>query len=260
MAVENKISTIAMCHVDPQSMSVELPQYEIDALKSACKVQVLLNCFKNDFAKWGLSNIICISNVVPQFHDKEIKKYNHDNNTIIFVGRLEKIIKRPHILIEVFALVADKHPTCKVKFYGSNDNKKYVKEMKRRINHFNLNNRVEFCGTTTNIYDMMLQADIFVSTSNFEGFHLAVTEAMSIGLPVLGFKSCKSLNEIIIDGETGLLANDINDMADKLSRLMGNRALRKSLGGSAHVSMKKYSPKIIWDRWNDVIEETINNY
>ncbi|MDO4920608.1 MAG: glycosyltransferase [Phascolarctobacterium sp.] len=256
-ATNNRIPTIAMCHTDPQSILDNVPQSEMAAWKNAYKVQVLLESYRKSFLDIGIHNIICIPNVVPQFSESDIKnKYN--TNTIVWVGRLEKIVKRPHILIDVFSLIAADFPQWNIKFYGSDDNAKYLNDIKAKISQHNLNNIIEFCGITKDIFSVMKEAEIFVSTSKFEGFPLAVTEAMSIGLPVVGFRNCNALADIIIDGETGILADDVSDMANKLSMLMENKILRKNIGYKAHLAMSKFSPEVVWDKWKEIVEDAIS--
>ncbi len=42
----------------------------------------------------------------------------------------------------------------------------------------------------------------------YEGFPLFCSEAMTAGLPIVGYKSCNAIANIIEDGKTGLLADE----------------------------------------------------
>ena len=90
----------------------------------------------------------------------------------------------------------------------------------------------------------MRQADIFAFPSAYEGFSLALTEAMGAGLPVLGFSDAPSVGELIEHEKTGLLALDEADFTYQLERLMKDRNLRVQFGANAHESMKKYAPEV----------------
>ena len=63
---------------------------------------------------------------------------------------------------------------------------------------------------------MVSNASVCAFPSKYEGFPLALTEAMSAGLPCVGFKSCTGVNGLIVDGENGFLVEDgICDFAKK---------------------------------------------
>ena len=63
---------------------------------------------------------------------------------------------------------------------------------------------VHFLGHRDDVPSLMAAADLFVLPSRFEGHPLAVLEALSAGLPVVGTRVC-GLDEAVISGETGLL-------------------------------------------------------
>ena len=87
---------------------------------------------------------------------------------------------------------------------------------------------------------------------------LALTEAMAAGLPAIGYKSCPSVNELIIDGYNGFLCDDgIDDFAEKLKILMSDAELRKKMGENARKSMEKFAPEKIWDQWEALIKEVV---
>ena len=105
-----------------------------------------------------------------------------------------------------------------------------------------------------NVLERLRYSDIFVLPSESEGFSLALTEAMSVGLPVVGYKNCSSVNALIVNGKNGFLCEDgIDDLAEKLSVLMQNKNLRVRFGVNSHEMMKEYAPKKIWDKWENLI-------
>ena len=111
-------------------------------------------------------------------------------------------------------------------------------------------------GTTNNVNDVLNQGDIFVFPSAYEGFGLTLAEAMSIGLPGIGYKNCSAVNELIQDGVNGLLADDgVDSLAEKMQQLMGNQEMRARFGKAAHEAMKQYDSAIIWDEWEKLIAE-----
>lgn len=81
--------------------------------------------------------------------------------------------------------------------------------------------------------------DIAAVPSREEGFGLSALEAMAAGVPVVASR-VDALQEVVREGLTGLLCqvDDPVSLADALARLVGDAALRQSLGaaGAAHVA------------------------
>ena len=79
---------------------------------------------------------------------------------------------------------------------------------------------------------------------------------MSAGLPVIGYKNCPAVNELIKDGENGYLCEDgVNEFAQALDKLMSDEKLRKKMGKAAKEDMKQYDSEKIWDMWEKLIEQ-----
>lgn len=91
------------------------------------------------------------------------------------------------------------------------------------------------------IYGAIKGFDVAVmpSRGGLEGFGLSALEAMAAAVPVVASR-VDALQEVVLEGVTGLLCNvdDSVGLADALARLVGDAALRQSLGaaGAAHVA------------------------
>lgn len=89
-------------------------------------------------------------------------------------------------------------------------------------------------------------------------FPLALTEAMATGLPSVGFRSADAVNELIVDGENGILCEDgVSAFVQGLERLMKEPALRSAMGRQAVADMKPYYPEAVWNQWQMLIDEQI---
>src|SRR5262249_26585801 len=64
--------------------------------------------------------------------------------------------------------------------------------------------RVHLPGRVPDVAAWLRRASVFVHPARWEGFGLAVLEAMLAGLPVVA-SNVSSLPELVLDGETGLL-------------------------------------------------------
>jgi glycosyltransferase involved in cell wall biosynthesis len=75
------------------------------------------------------------------------------------------------------------------------------------------------------------RAAVVACPSHREGFGIACAEAMAHGKPVVA-SAVGGLLDLVVDGETGLLVppGDVDALREALERLLGDRALRRSLG------------------------------
>lgn len=252
-------SIITMFHFDPNTVLKTASSNEIEAINKSTFVQVLTPSYKNYVESlFPNSRVVCIPNPVSQYRIKADLSVEKKFHKIINVARLYKKQKRQHILIQAFAQLADEYPNWNLEFWGEEQNRKkykYTDELLNYISDHQLENRVLLKGTTQNILQLYLNSDIFCLPSAYEGFCLALTEAMSAGLPIVAFKSCPSIKDIIVDGQTGLLADDdVDSLANKLRVLMDDSELRQRLGINAHREMEKFAADKIWQQWDKIIK------
>jgi N-acetyl-alpha-D-glucosaminyl L-malate synthase BshA len=92
---------------------------------------------------------------------------------------------------------------------------------------------VQFLGERTDLPSVLRGADLFLLPSETESFGLAALEAMSCGVPVIASR-VGGVPEVVIDGETGLLApvGDVAAMAAHVVRLLADAPLRARLGAA----------------------------
>jgi len=199
-------------------------------------------------------NIVCIPNIVPQYKEQS----DVTSHTIIFVGRIAEQ-KRPWLIIEAFALLKEEYSDWKIELWGEENVEPHISERVRLlIQKYDLKDRILFCGTTLEVQDKLRRASIMLMPSSQEGFCLALTEGMSMGLPAVACKDCSTLNTLVRHGENGFLCEPTpEDIALQLSKLMDSYELRKKLGNQAKEDMKQYRPDIVYDKWESLMHEVI---
>lgn len=229
------------------------------ALNKADAVQVLLHSHVETIKKYYYGEVSVIGNAVESITcgknanlSKKKEKY-----TILNISRLDKF-KRQDLLIKAFALIAPKYPDWEVHLYGQfqpAEHQSYIESLTKK---HNLEYQVKYLGVTDSPVEKLEHADIFVLPSDFEGFSLATAEAMSVGLPCIGFKDCGGVNELILHNITGFLTEKTpEDLAKHLEILINNAELRVKFGENSKERIQEFSPDIIWDKWENLIKQTI---
>ena len=255
------VPVIVMSHGDPEDYFHTYPPKEIAALEKSSVCQVLMPSFVAPLKKrFPDLPVKVIGNVIPQYKDRANLSAEKNFYKIIFVGRLVRNHKRPHLLIEAFTKIAKDFPDWIVELWGADSKKSYTESLRKKISKAGLNDRIFLKGTTNEVEKVLRDGDIFVFPSAYEGFGMTAGEAMSAGLPVVAYKNCSAINELVQDGATGFLCDDgVEPLAEKMSLLMKNRELRIKMGAAARESMKKYSPEKIWGEWQKLLNEVLKN-
>ena len=111
--------------------------------------------------------------------------------------------------------------------------------------------RVRFMGVQPHVASLLAEAHVFLLPSRYEGFGLAVAEAMAAGLPVV-VSDVPGVREVAgADGECGYLVDPASSgaIAERLRRLAGNPPLRASMGARGRVRARRFD-----------LRETVNSY
>ena len=255
------VPAVLMIHGAAHGISwVAHTRQRIEKINTCPHLQVLHHSFVPEIRKIYHGSIHVIPNGVPQVAEKDMADLTVEKpqKTIAMISRLEPG-KQQHLLIQSFHLLTKKYPEWKVEIYGPPIGQTYFRKLKKMIVSLGLVGQIELLGTTDCPLDVLRQADIFAFPSRSEGFSLALTEAMAVGLPCVGLKQTPSVNELIVDGVNGFLAdNTPEDFAEKLKILMDDRNLRVKMGKAGHEMMKQYAPERVWHQWEELIETVVH--
>ena len=255
LGISKSISIVTMSHGNPEDYFAFYPVLSLEAVKQSDVNQVLLPSFKKVLDRHLPNNkIVVIGNVVPQFTSQLDLTIPKDVHKILFIGRLAKGHKRPHLLIEAFSKVANQFPNWIVELWGADENKAYKAQLELMIKQANLTDRVLFKGITRDVESVLSTGDIYAMMSASEDFGLSMAEAMAKGLPVIACDTWLGVSDMVQDGYNGILVKDNpTDIALGLEKLMGNSELRSILGRQAVNSMKRFAPDIIWSQWEELL-------
>jgi len=214
----------------------------------------------NGYPRSLKKHIESIANAVNQ--PEECAQPNIPNSNgefvLLAVGRLEIFQKQYDCLIHAFARISAKHPLWILKIFGDGPDKTNLLGL---ISEYGLENRIMILESTADIFPKYVKANLFVIPSLWEGFPNSLSEAMSHGLPAVGFSQAEGVNHLIHDGKSGWLANGLDnpdELAEVLSSAMDDPSARIKRGEQARKQMEKYQPEKIFDQWARLVNELIN--
>ena len=187
--------------------------------KIVCQSNYMQKDLVNNY-NFPIDKTIVISNPIDIKNIEKLSnidlKYPFSTQTInlITVGQF-RYQKRHDLLLKTVAKL-DKNYTLTL--IGDGLKREELKELAKKLG---IIDRVAFLGYQKNPYAYIKQADIFVLTSEFEGFPNVVLEANLCGLPVISFESIGVDAEIIEEGINGKLSPfpDINKLATTIENI-----------------------------------------
>jgi len=222
----------------------------------ASRITVQMDSYRSYYPEYLRKKIVHISNPVVEFENKARPGKNNIDarNILLNLGRLS-YQKNQTVLLRAFAQIAAHFPQWKLRLVG--DGEDYEK-LSNLTNDLAIEKQVEFAGAINDISAEYSRANIFCFPSLWEGFPNALSEAMAHGLPVIGYNACEGTNELIQDGVNGILVEggfSETKLADAMKILMQNEEKREIFGRNAQLITKKYSPELIFNQWELLLEE-----
>jgi glycosyltransferase involved in cell wall biosynthesis len=168
-----------------------------------------------------------------------------EERVVLFVGRFARE-KGVEYLLRAIPHILETLPKTVFMFIGGGASETEKQVMEKLANDLNIGGSVRFLGKIPHdcLGDYYARADVLVMPSLSEGHAIVPLEALACGTPVIGTR-IPGIIETIADGYNGLLVAPENPgaIAEAVIRVLGNEALRTTLGQHARPSVEKYS----WD-------------
>lgn len=180
-----------------------------------------------------------------------------ENKHCISVGRLTPSKNFPE-LIQVWALVSERHPDWILDIYGRGGQKK---KLQKQIDAAGLTGKVLLHDPVSDIWAKLRESSCFLFTSLNEGMPLALVEAAGAGLPCVSYDIDCGPSEIIEEGVTGYLVSphDVSTFAQRVCTLIEDEELRKRMGKAAVGICGRFKKENIMPMWKELFENTANS-
>lgn len=198
---------------------------------------------KSDYSRGVKAGIIDASKAFIVYNGVNLSKYTNaydphknfkniiradDRKILLSIGRLHRQ-KGFQVLLEAAKQVINKYPKSLFVIVGEGEEKQFLLKRKEdlRISDENF----MFVGETADVSTYLVDADIFVMPSLWEGFPYAILEAMLFKKPIIS-TNVDGIPEAVVDKETGLLVppNNPDALADAILYMMNRPDLAIQYG------------------------------
>lgn len=241
LVVRNKIPTIFTAHGWSFNVGVPVWQKWLGILSEkicgfyTTKIIAVCNFVQDYGLKYHvapLNKFIVIYNGVKTV--EPISKNISDKIRLVFVGRLATP-KDPLLLLEAIADSSIKE-LVELSIIGTGMQKDSLEEFVK----LNKLKQVKFLGSLSReqVFGILIQSDIFVLPTNWEGFPYTILEAMSYGLPVIA-ANVGGIREVVTP-DVGFLfkKGDSGSLKTMLEKLVIDSDLRTKMGIMAKNKVK----------------------
>jgi len=235
--------------------------YKTKKLKFLCKIcPILCNGYifqtakvQNMFPDFIKNKSIVIPNAISNPDVYLFEHFGNKQKKIVNVGRLNNH-KGQDTLIKAFAEVVKVLPEYELVIYGEGELRD---ELQTLINSLKLENKISLPGTANNVISRVVECEIFIMSSRYEGMPNALLEALAIGMPCIS----TDCTDLIDDGKNGLMVevDNISQMANALIKLIENQELQKKIASEARKVLKQHSADSIYSRYYEYFKRVYEN-
>lgn len=226
-------------------------------LKTACRRASRVTCLNREErrflldSKWSDAERVAI--VAHSAHERFFLEPRSARpvRTLLFVAQWLPI-KGIDALTTAFTTLARRHPDLVLVCAGTLLSERDVKaafpdDLRSRV-------RVLPRVDQPRLVDVYREADVFVFPSNYEGFGVAVLEAMAAGLPIVA-TSTGVAGDALVDRDSALLVppRDPEALAQAIDRLIADEALRTRVGSGARAAAENYREAARVSEWADAL-------
>lgn len=203
------------------------------------------NWFSKEIQEKGVVIENPISDNLPEPYTGIRKK------SVVTAGRLEPQ-KNQKLLMDAFEIFSKEYPDYTLEIYGKG---RLEEELKAYSEELGLTG-VTFKGYVHDVPKQMLDAGMFVLSSDFEGMPNALMEAMSIGLPCISTDCpCGGPASMIQNGENGMITplGDKEALAKAMLRMAADLDKSKEMGREAAKIKNRFTKEAIVEKWKDLL-------
>ncbi|KRM60968.1 hypothetical protein FC26_GL000094 [Paucilactobacillus vaccinostercus DSM 20634] len=228
----------------------------IRGIKSANQIVCLTQDAVLAFNKYN-HNITLIHNPLSFNMTTKVPEFKGFN--VAFVGRItfEQDQKGLDLLVKIMQKLPD---SIRLNIAGAGDEKS-EKKFQRLVKSYGISQQVNWNGAKMGhaLIEHYQSSSVFISTSRTEGFSLVILEALSLGVPVISFKTAGAI-EILENGRYGILIDnyDIEKFACEIVRMLNDHELWSKYQALSLERAKDFKIENIVQVWRELFVRLVD--
>ncbi|GBE17613.1 GDP-mannose-dependent alpha-(1-6)-phosphatidylinositol monomannoside mannosyltransferase [archaeon BMS3Abin16] len=174
------------------------------------------------------------------------------------VTTISRLVKKKNIidLVKISPLLLEEFPDLKFTIVGNGPEKKTIQREIRAQGseeRFNLVDSVPH----EEVYRYLAGSSVFVLPSSDEAFGISLLEAMACSIPVVA-KNGSGASDIVVHGENGYLADDLDELKRFTRELLQDPLKRKAMGCRGRRTAKRFDWARVSDQVVDVYRDVLS--
>lgn len=175
------------------------------------------------------------------------------SNRILWAGRISEE-KRPFELIRIFEIVLKNIPDAELYIVGSGE-PNLVKQLVDYGRSRKILDHITLTGFQVDVNQFYEQSDVFLLTSAYEGFSMALFEAQSHGLPIVMYELPYLA---LTEDNKGIITVDqlaFEDAGNALIEILTNQEKYEHLSKESYENAKKFSSIDLHKKWHQILSD-----
>lgn len=168
--------------------------------------------------------------------------------------------KNLKVLLKAFEIFSETYTDYVLDIYGdaNKEGDEYKKEVEKYAKTLTCCSRIRFYPACADVHQKVLNAKMFVSSSDYEGLSNSMLEAMAIGLPVIVTDCANGGERMCIDnGENGIIVSrrDPYALAAAMVKLASDEKMGENISRNAKTIRERFSHIEVFGVWKALIDK-----
>jgi glycosyltransferase involved in cell wall biosynthesis len=189
----------------------------------------------------------------------DVSKFPMKNETItdlkILWVRAFTSIYNPEVPVRVLHQLLKTHPAATLTLVGPD--KGCQAEIEDLVKELGVAHKVEFVGSVKNedLYKYYQSHSVFLNTTSYESFGVAVMEAAACGIPIIS-NAVGEIPYLWENGQNILLVNNnrIDEYCRQIDKLVSNQGFGESIALNARKKAEEFSWENVKHKWIEILQ------
>jgi glycosyltransferase involved in cell wall biosynthesis len=225
-----------------------------------CRYVSVSQATRSELANLGVDagRVSVIPNGTPEVSDVSgVSVARSPTPALVVLGRLVPH-KQVEVALHTVAALAGEFPELSLVVAGHGWWEPRLRDLARQLG---VEQRVRFAGFVTERekHALLAWAWLALTPSLKEGWGLTIVEAGARQTPTIAFRNAGGVTEAVVDGATGLLADDRADFTSKVRQLLADETARLAMGAAASRHAAGFSWQAAGARFHALIDDTLTS-